>query len=74
MPETQYVERTVLARQRSSLAMLVISLLMLTHADVPLGASAALLIAAAGLAARSPGALTAATGLAAVFAALIVIA
>jgi hypothetical protein len=71
-PETQWRERTALARQRSALAFVVIAVLMLTHATEWLGVSAALLVAAAGLGARSPLALAAATGLAAVFAAVIV--
>jgi hypothetical protein len=73
MPETLFRERTELARQRSTLALVLVGVLMLTHAHAWLGASAALLVAAAGLAARSPAALTVATGFAAVFAALIVI-
>jgi hypothetical protein len=74
MPESLFVERTALARERSTLAIVVISALLLTHAHAWLGASAALLVAAAGLWARSPRALAAATLLAAVCAAMIVVA
>jgi hypothetical protein len=73
MPETQYRERTALARQRSALALVLVGLLMLTHTHAWLGASAGLLVAAAGLGARSPQHLAAAAGLAAVCAAVIVI-
>jgi uncharacterized membrane protein len=71
-PETQWRERTALARQRSALAFVLIAVLMLTHATAWLGVSAALLVGAAGLGARSELALAAATVLAAVFAAVIV--
>jgi hypothetical protein len=73
MPETQWAERTELARQRSALALVVIAFLLITHAHAWLGAAAALLVAAAGLAARSPRALAAAAILAATCAALIVV-
>jgi hypothetical protein len=72
MPESLWAERTALARERSELALVVIAALLLTHAHAWLGAAAALLVAAVGLMARSPRALTAATILAAVCAALIV--
>jgi hypothetical protein len=72
-PETQWRERTNLARQRSALAFLLIAMLMLTHAHEWLAVSAALLVAAAGLSARSPRALAATTVLAAACAALIVV-
>jgi hypothetical protein len=71
-PETQWRERTALARQRSTLAFVLIAMLLLTHATEWLGVSAALLVAAAGLGARSELALAAATVLAAVFATVIV--
>jgi len=71
-PETQWRARTALARQRSMLAFALIAMLMLTHATEWLGVSAALLVAAAGLGARSELALAGATMLAAVFAAVIV--
>lgn len=71
-PETQWRERTALARQRSSLALVVIAVLLLTHATAWLGVSAALLVAAAGLGARSELALAGATVLAAVCAVVIV--
>ncbi len=73
-PETQWVERTALARQRSVLAFLVIAALLATHAHEWLGISAALLVAAGGLRARSPHELALTTGVAAAFAALIVVA
>jgi hypothetical protein len=72
-PETQWGERTALARQRSTLAFLLIAALLLTHAHQWLGVSAALLVAAAGLSARSERAMALATGLAAVAAAAIVV-
>jgi len=71
-PETQWRERTALAWQRSTLAFVVIAMLLLTHATAWIGVSAALLVGAAGLGARSELALAAATVLAAVFAAVIV--
>ena len=64
-PETQWAERTALARQRSTLAFLLIAALLVTHTHEWLGVSAALLVAAAGLGARSPRGLAFATGLAA---------
>jgi hypothetical protein len=73
-PETQWAERTALARQRSILAFLLIAALLLTHAHEWLGVSAALVVAAAGLSARSPRGLAFATGLAAVVAVAIVVA
>jgi hypothetical protein len=73
-PDTQWAERTSLARQRSLLAFVLIAALLATHAHVWLGVSAALVIAAAGLRAHSPRELALATVLAAVTAALVVIA
>ena len=72
-PETQWRERTALARQRSTLAFVVIAILLLTHTRAWLGVSAGLLVAAAGLGARSELALAGATLLAAVLAAVVVI-
>ena len=73
-PETQWAERTALARQRSVLAFLLIAALLATHSHEWLGLSAALLVAAAGLRARSPRALALTTGLTALCAAAIVVA
>ena len=73
-PETQYRERTSLARQRSLLAFVLIAALLLTHTHQWLSVSAALVVAAAGLRAHSPRELALATGLAAACAALIVVA
>jgi hypothetical protein len=70
--DTQWRERTALARQRSSLALVVIAALLLTHATAWLGVSAALIVGAAGLGARSELAIAGATVLAAVLAAIIV--
>ena len=71
-PETQWRERTGLARQRSSLAFVLIAAVMLTHGHEWLGVSAALLVAAGGLSARSPLAFAAVTMFAAVSSALLV--
>jgi hypothetical protein len=71
-PETQWRERTILARQRSAIALALIAVLLLTHTQAWLGVSAALLVGAAGLGVRSERTLTAATLLAAVCALLIV--
>jgi hypothetical protein len=73
-PDTQWAERTSLARQRSILAFLLIAALLATHAHEWLGLSAALLVAAAGLRAHSPRELALATGLAALCATAIVVA
>jgi hypothetical protein len=73
-PETQWRERTDLARQRSALAFLLIAALLVTHSHAWLGVSAALLVAASGLRARSPLTLAATTALAALCAAVIVLA
>jgi len=73
-PETQWAERTALARQRSTLAFLLIAALLLTHTHAWLGVSAALVVAAAGLRSYSPRELALATVLAAVCAALIMVA
>jgi hypothetical protein len=73
-PETQYRERTALARERSLLAFLLIAALLLTHTRAWLAVAAALVVAAAGLRAHSPRELALATVLAAACAALIVVA
>ena len=73
-PETQWRERTGLARQRSALAFLLIAALLVTHSHAWLGVSAALLVAASALRSRSPLALALTTVLAAVRAAVIVVA
>jgi hypothetical protein len=72
--DTQWVERTRLARQRSALSFLLIAALLATHTHAWLGVSAALVIAAAGLRAHSPRELALATLLAAVTGAMVVIA
>jgi hypothetical protein len=71
-PETQWRERTVLARQRASLSFLVIAALLITHTHQWLGVSAALVVAAAGLRSHSPRELALATVLAAAAATLAV--
>jgi hypothetical protein len=73
-PETQFRERTALARERSLLAFLLISALLLTHAHAWLAVAAALVVVAAGFRARSPRELALAAMLAAAAAALIVVA
>jgi len=73
MPESGWRQRTMLAQERSTLALVVIAALLLTHSHAWLGVSAALLVAAAGLGAHSPRTLAAATGLAAASAALVVV-
>jgi hypothetical protein len=70
-PETQFRERTALARERSLLAFLLIAALLLTHTHAWLAVSAALVVAAAGLRAHSPRELALAAVLAAACAALI---
>ena len=72
-PETQFRERTALARERSLLAFLLIAALLLTHSHAWLAVSAALLVVAAGLRSHSPRELALATVLAGVCAALIVV-
>jgi hypothetical protein len=54
MPDTQWVERTRLARERSMLAIVVIAALLAVHGDDAFGLAAGLLVAAVGLAAREP--------------------
>jgi hypothetical protein len=72
-PETQFRERTALARERSVLAFLLIAALLLTHTHAWLGVAAALVVVAAGLRSHSPRELALATFLAATCAALIVL-
>ena len=72
-PETQFRERTALARERSLLAFLLIAALLLTHTHTWLAVSAALAVAAAGLRSHSPRELALATVLAAACATLIVV-
>jgi hypothetical protein len=74
MPESQFRERTALARQRSSLALLLIAALLMTHSHALLGVASGLLVAAVGLRARSPRTLATAAGLAAACAAVVVVA
>jgi hypothetical protein len=71
-PETQSAERTRLAWQRSRLAFLLIAALLGTHSHAWLGVSAALLVAAAGLRARTPRGLAATTILAGAAAVVVV--
>jgi hypothetical protein len=73
-PETQWRERTSLARQRSALAVLLIAALLMTHTHEWLGISAALLVAASGLRSRTPRTLALTTCLAAACAAVILVA
>jgi hypothetical protein len=73
VPETQYEERTALARERSSLALLVIAALLVSHSRIPLAVATGLLVAAVGLRARSPRAIAGATALAALCAAVVVV-
>ena len=55
MPDqTQWVERTRLARERSMLAVVVIATLLVVHRPDPFGVASGLLVAAVGLAAREP--------------------
>jgi hypothetical protein len=73
-PDSQWRQRTALARQRAALAFVLIGALMATHTHAWLGVSAALLVIASGLRAHTPRALTAVTAFASVCAALIVLA
>jgi len=70
MPETQFVERTHLARQRSLLAIVLIAALLATHGRDAFGLASGLLVAAVGLPAREPRQIAFATSLAAVCAAV----
>jgi hypothetical protein len=51
-PDTQWLERTRLARERSMLAIVVIAALLAAHGRDPFGVVAGLLVAAVGLSAR----------------------
>jgi hypothetical protein len=73
-PDSQYRQRTALARERSMLAFVLIGALMATHTHAWLGVSAALLVIAGGLRARTPRAFAAVTLFAAAAAAVIVLA
>ena len=66
MPETQWMERTRLARERSMLAIVAIAALLTVHGHDAFGLAAGLLVAAVGLAAREPRRLAFAALLAAV--------
>jgi hypothetical protein len=70
MPDTQWVERTRLARERSMLAIVVIACLLAVHGHAAFGVASGLLVAAVGLAAREPRRLALAALLAAVCAAV----
>ena len=70
MPDTQWAERTRLARERSALAIVVIAALLASHGHAAFGVASGLLVAAAGLAAREPRHLAFAAVLAAVCAAV----
>jgi hypothetical protein len=72
--ETGWRQRTALAQQRSHLALVLIGALLVTHAHRLLGLAAALAVIALGLGASTPQALTRATVLTAVVAAVLVIA
>ena len=54
MPETQWMERTRLARERSMLAFIAIAALLTVHSHDAFGLAAGLLVAAVGLASREP--------------------
>lgn len=54
MPDTQWMERTRLARERSMLAIVVIASLLAVHGHTAFGVVSGLLVAAIGLAARGP--------------------
>lgn len=66
MPETQWRERTRLARERSMLAVVVIAALLAAHGRDAFGVVSGLLVAALGLSAREPRRLAFAALLAAV--------
>jgi hypothetical protein len=63
--QTQWRERTRLARERSMLAIVTIAALLAVHGHEAFGLAAGLLVAAVGLAARDPRHLTFAAVLAA---------
>jgi Na+-translocating ferredoxin:NAD+ oxidoreductase RnfD subunit len=54
MPDTQWMERTRLARERSMLAIVVIAALLVAHGRDAFSVVAGLLVAAIGLWAREP--------------------
>jgi hypothetical protein len=54
MPETQWLERTRLARERSMLAIVVIATLLAIHGHGAFSLASGLLVASVGLAAREP--------------------
>jgi hypothetical protein len=54
MPETQWMERTRLARERSMLAVVVIAALLAVHGHDAFSVASGLLVAAIGLASREP--------------------
>ena len=54
MRDTQWMERTRLARERSMLAMIAIAALLAAQVHTAFGIAAGLLVAAVGLAAREP--------------------
>ena len=54
MRDTQWAERTRLARERSMLAILAISALLAVHGHAAFGVVSGLFVAAVGLAAREP--------------------
>ena len=72
MPDTQWAERTRLARERSMLAIVVIAALLAAHGHTAFGLVSGLLVAAVGLAAREPRQLAFAAVLAAACAAVAV--
>jgi hypothetical protein len=64
MPDTQWLERTRLARERSMLAIVAIAALLVVHGHAAFGLASGLLVAAVGLAARDPRQLAFAAALA----------
>jgi hypothetical protein len=70
MPDTQWAERTRLARERSMLAIVVIAALLAAHGRDAFGLASGLLVAAVGLPARGPRQMAFAALLAAVCAAV----
>jgi hypothetical protein len=54
MPETQWQERTRLARERSMLAFIAIAALLAVHGHAAFGLASGLLVAAVGIGAREP--------------------
>ena len=54
MPDTQWMERTRLARERPMLAVVVIAALLVVHGHTAFGLASGLLVAAVGLSAREP--------------------